>query len=91
MLVSCLQTDSPCDTGRDSYENLERSGVCAQREVRNVLAATLVTLIFSVFFWEYGHRDPASNPEYWVLVKVRAGPPLCIPNAQQRSRQLCLH
>ena len=51
---------------------LSQYGVCAQREVRNVLAATLVTLLFAVFFWEYGHRDPTSNPEYWVLVKVRA-------------------
>ena len=54
-----------------------------------MLAATLVTLIYSVYFWEYGHRDPASNPEYWVLVKVRARPPLCIPTTERCSRWLC--
>ena len=41
-----------------------------------MLAAALVTLIFSVFFWGYGHNDSSSNPEYWVLVKVCACPPL---------------
>lgn len=56
-----------------------------------MLAATLVTLIFSVFFWDYGHSDPESNPEYWVLLKVRAGPPLCLPTTEQRSNWLCLH
>ena len=88
-LVFRLQMGWPCDIGGNNA-SLEPFRECAQREVRNVLAATLVTLIYSVFFWEYGHSDPASNPEYWVLVKVRAGAPLCTPNTEQCGRLLCL-
>ncbi|KAK9845248.1 hypothetical protein WJX81_001044 [Elliptochloris bilobata] len=43
--------------------------IAVRREVRNVLAATLVMIIFSVFFWRYGHHETQVNPEYWVVVK----------------------
>ncbi len=44
-----------------------------QREVRNCLATALVMIIFSVFFWDYGHhghQETNDNPEYWVLLKA---------------------
>lgn len=47
-----------------------QSCVCLQREVRNCLATALVMIIFSVFFWQFGHHETQANPEYWVVVKV---------------------
>lgn len=49
---------------------LLQSCVCLQREVRNCLATALVMIIFSVFFWQFGHHETQANPEYWVVVKV---------------------